>query len=172
MRDGSDHPPSSSIDNLCPTAVEIWAWLLWLYFPVQFDFRICGWISSSPYVCQIGNRLLDHSSFLPDPGGSFWMRWGVEDCRHLGFVTSLPAAILDLWRHFRSPSWISGHVTSVLPDPGETIWSYCGLCGSPPSWICDVTSGRHLGFVTSLPAAILDFRSRDFRSFCGHVTSG
>ena len=31
--------------------------------------------------------------------------------RHLGFVTSLPAAILDLWwRHFRSPSWICGHV--------------------------------------------------------------
>ena len=40
------------------------------------------------------------------------------------------AAISDLWRHFRSPSWICG----------------------------DVISGRHLGFVmTSLPAAISDF---------------
>ena len=37
--------------------------------------------------------------------------------------------------------------------------------GGPPSWICDVTSGRHLGFVvTSRPVAILDLWSRDFRS--------
>ena len=48
------------------------------------------------------------------------------------------AAILDLWRHFR-----------------------------PPSWICDVTSGRHLGFpVTWLPVILW---SRDFR-LGSHVT--
>ena len=39
----------------------------------------------------------------------------------------------------------------------------------PPSWICDVTSGRHLGFVTSFRVAILDFRSRDFLTG-SHVT--
>ena len=48
--------------------------------------------------------------------------------------------------------------------------TFGGMGGGPPSWICDVTSGRHLRFVvTSLPVAILDlwshdFRSRDFRS--------
>ena len=48
------------------------------------------------------------------------------------------AAILDLWRHFR-----------------------------PPSWICDVTSGRHLGFpVTWLP----NRKSRDHKMTGGHVT--
>ena len=37
--------------------------------------------------------------------------------------------------------------------------------GGPPSWICDVTSGRHLGFVvTSFPVAIQDLWSHDFRS--------
>ena len=58
---------------------------------------------------------------------------------------------------------------------GSTFHGTGGGGGGPPSWICDVTSGRHLGFVvTSLPVAILDlwsrdlwsrdFRSRDFRS--------
>ena len=81
--------------------------------------------------------------FFPDPRGTIWPLWGLEDYRHLGFVTSLPAAIWDLWRHFRPPSWIYGHMTSCyfvvtwLPVRKSCDWKSKMAAGSNvtnPRW--------------------------------------